>query len=48
MDIYLTLLIPNSMMLGWQYYEPEKGFNFHEFNICLFFFQIELRWGKNL
>ena len=30
MEINLILLVPNAMMLGWQYHEPEKGFDFSE------------------
>ena len=48
MDINLILLMPNSMMLRWQYYEPEEGFDFHEVNLCLFVVKLQIRWGKNL
>ena len=30
MEINLILLVPNAMMLGWQYHEPEKGFDFSD------------------
>ena len=48
MDINLILLMPNSMMIGWQYYEPEGDFDFYEINICLIFVQLQFRWGRNL
>ena len=48
MDINLILLTPNSMMLGFQYYEEDEEFNFFELNIFLLFFQVQFRWGENL
>ena len=30
MDINLILLAPNSMIIGWQYYQPEQKFDFKE------------------
>lgn len=48
MDINLILLMPNSMMIGWQYYEPDEVFDFYEINICLVFVQLQFRYGKNL
>ena len=48
MDINLILLAPEAMIVGWQYYKPEEDFNFTEVNLFLFFFQIQLRYGKNL
>ena len=48
MDINLILLTPNSMMLGFQYYDEEEEFNFFELNIFLLFFQVQFRWGENL
>jgi hypothetical protein len=48
MDINLILIMPNSMMIGWQYYEPEEDFDFTEVNLFLLFMQLQLRWGKNL
>jgi len=44
MEINLILLMPDAMMLGFQYHEPEKGFNFSEVNLYLTFFQIQFRW----
>ena len=32
------------MILGWQYHKPEKGFEFSEVNLFLFFGQIQIRW----
>ena len=48
MDINLILLAPEAMIVGWQYYKPEEEFNFTEVNLFLFFFQVQLRYGKNL
>ena len=48
MDINLILLAPEAMIVGWQYYKPEEDFNFTEVNLFLFFFQVQLRYGKNL
>ena len=48
MDINLILLMPNSTMLGFQYYDEEEEFNFFELNIFLLFFQVQFRWGENL
>mgnify|MGYP001193323930 CR=1 FL=1 len=44
MEIHLMLLVPNAMMLGWQYHEPDKEFEYSEANIFLFFGQIQVRW----
>jgi len=44
MEINLILLMPNAMMLGCQYHEPEKGFEYSEVNFFLFFGQIQVRW----
>jgi len=44
MEINLILLMPDAMMLGFQYHEPEKGFDFSEVNLYLAFFQIQFRW----
>ena len=45
MEINLILLVPNAMMLGWQYHEPEKGFEYSELNLFLFFGQITSTMG---
>ena len=37
MEINLILLMPDAMILGWQYHKPEKGFEFSEVNLFLFF-----------
>jgi hypothetical protein len=47
MEINLILLVPQSMMIGWQYYQPEQNFEFSEVNVFLFFFQIQVRWAKS-
>ena len=46
MDINLILLMPEAMVVGWQYYKPEGKFDFFEVNIFLFFFQFQIRWDK--
>jgi len=47
MEINLILLVPESMMIGWQYYKPEVNFDFFEANVFLFFFQLQIRWVKS-
>ena len=47
MEINLILLVRNAMMLGWLYLEPEKGFDFSELNLYLFFGQLQIRWAKD-
>jgi len=44
MEINLIFLVPNAMLIGWQYYAPEEGFNFTEVNLFMFFFQLQFRW----
>lgn len=44
MELNLILLAPNAMIVGWQYYKPEKNFEFYEINIYLLFFQLQLRY----
>jgi len=46
MELNLIFLVPNAMMLGWQYFKPEEKFDFSEVNIYLFFVQIQYRWAK--
>ena len=45
MEINLVLLAPNAMMVGWQYFKPEKGFDFKEVNLFILFFQIQFIWA---
>ena len=45
MEINLILLMPSAMMLGWQYHEPEKGFEYSEINLFLFFWSITSTMG---
>ena len=47
MEINLILLVPNAMMLGWQYYEPDDNFKYSEVNIFLFFGQLQIIWNKD-
>jgi hypothetical protein len=44
MEINLILLMPDAMVLGWQYYRPEKSFNFSELNLYFFIGQLQIRW----
>ena len=48
MEINLILLVPNAMILGWQYYHPEDKFDFSELNIFMFLGQLQIRWNKEL
>ena len=34
MEINLILIAPNAMLLGWQYYNHEPGFEFNEIKQC--------------
>jgi|TARA_R100000935_G_scaffold34169_1_gene54768 hypothetical protein len=45
-EINLIILVPNSMMCGWQFYQPDKEFDYSEINVFLFFFQFQVRWGN--
>ena len=47
MEINLILLVPDAMLIGWQYYRPDKNFNYSEVNIFLFFVQLQIRWNKD-
>ena len=47
MEINLILLVPDAMMVGWQYYRPDDKFNYSEINIFLFFGQLQIRWDKD-
>jgi hypothetical protein len=47
MEINLILLVPDAMMVGWQYYRPDDNFNYSEVNLYLFFGQIQLKWTSN-
>mgnify|MGYP001038427607 FL=1 len=44
MEINLILLAPDAMLVGWQYYDREEGFEFKEINIYLLFLQIQIRF----
>jgi len=47
MEINLILLVPDAMIIGWQYHKPEKGFDFSELNLYLFFGQLQIRCAKD-
>ena len=44
MEINLILLVPEAMLIGWQYYQPDKTFDYSEVNIYLFFAQLQFRY----
>jgi len=44
MEVNLILLMPDAMIVGWQYFRPEKSFNFSELNLYFLFFQFQYRW----
>lgn len=44
MEINLILIAPNAMLLGWQYYNEEPGFEFREINIYLIFMHLQFRY----
>ncbi len=44
MEINLILIAPNAMIMGWQYYDREEGFEFKEINIYLVFMQLQFRY----
>jgi len=48
MELNLILLIPDSIIFGWQYFKPEEDFEYSELNLFLFFFQIQYRWTKKI
>ena len=47
MEINLILLVPDAMLIGWQYFKPDKNFNYSEVNVFLFFVQLQIRWNKD-
>jgi len=47
MEINLILLVPDGMMIGWQYFRPDNNFNYSEVNVFLFFVQLQIRWNKD-
>jgi hypothetical protein len=44
MEINLILLVPDAMIIGWQYYKRDEQFQYSEVNLFLFFGQIQIRW----
>lgn len=44
MEINLIFLVPNAMLMGWQYYSPDETFDYSELNLYLFFFQLQFRY----
>jgi len=44
MEINLIFLVPDAMMIGWQYYRPDENFDYSEINLFLFFIQLQFRW----
>lgn len=47
MEINLILLVPDAMIVGWQYHKPDEQFQYSEVNIFLFFGQLQIRWAKD-
>ena len=46
MEINLILLVPDAIIIGWQYHKPDEQFQYSEINIYLFFGQLQIRWSK--
>ncbi len=44
MEINLIFLVPDAMMIGWQYYRPDENFDYSEINLFLFFIQLQFRY----
>ena len=44
MEINLIFLVPDAMIIGWQYYRPDENFDYSEINLFLFFIQLQFRW----
>ena len=44
MEINLIFLVPDAMIIGWQYYAPDESFYYSEINLFLFFIQLQFRW----
>jgi len=44
MEINLIFLVPDAMMIGWQYYRPDENFDYSELNLYLFFIQLQFRY----
>lgn len=44
MEINLIFLVPDAMLMGWQYYRPDESFDYSELNLYLFFIQLQFRY----
>ena len=44
MEINLIFLVPDAMIIGWQYYRPDENFDYSEINLFLFFIQLQFRY----
>jgi len=44
MELNVILLIPDALIVGWQYYEKDEKYLYAELNLYFFFFQIQYRW----
>ena len=44
MEINLIFLVPDSIIIGWQYHMPDENFDYSEINLFLFFIQLQFRW----
>jgi len=45
--ILITLLFPNSLMLGFEYFEENDELEFNEMNIYLLFIAVAYRWRND-
>lgn len=43
-EISIINRLPNGLVLGWNYYTPEEGYEFYEFDLYLLFVQFQIRW----
>lgn len=43
----ITLLFPNALMLGFEYFEETDNLQFNEFNLYLLFFAVAYRWRND-
>jgi hypothetical protein len=43
----ITLLFPNALMLGFEYFEETEDLQFNEFNLYLLFIVVAYRWRND-
>jgi hypothetical protein len=39
-------LFPSGMVIGWQFYERNIEYNYHEFDLYLIFIHLQFRWAN--